>query len=46
MNIKKFMSKTAIVAVSIGLAAASAHAGPPRDSGQDVIGLAEGFVFN
>ena len=43
MNIKKFMSKTAIVAVSIGLAAASAHAGPPRDSGRDVIGEAEAF---
>ena len=43
MNIKKFMSKTAIVAVSIGLAAVSAHAGPPRDSGRDVIGEAEAF---
>jgi hypothetical protein len=43
MNIKKFMSKTAIVAVSIGLAAVSAHAGPPRDSGRDVIAEAEAF---
>ena len=40
MNIKNVMSKAAIVAVSIGLAAASAHAGPPRDSGKDVIGIA------
>jgi hypothetical protein len=41
MNIKKFMSKTAIVAVSIGLAAVSAHAAkpsdPPKDSGRLVI---------
>ena len=37
MNIKKLMSKTALVAVSIGLAAVSAHAGPPRDSGRPVI---------
>lgn len=41
MNIKKLMSKTALVAVSIGLAAVSAHAGPPRDSGTDVIGEAQ-----
>ena len=38
MTIKNVMSKAAIVAVSIGLAAASAYAGPPRDSGRDVIG--------
>lgn len=40
MNIKNVMSKAAIVAVSIGLAAVSAHAGPPRDSGKDVIDIA------
>ena len=40
MTIKNVMSKAAIVAVSIGLAAASAYAGPPRDSGRDVIGEA------
>ena len=40
MNIKNVMSKAAIVAVSIGLAAVSAHAGPPRESGRDVIGEA------
>ena len=37
MTIKNVMSKAAIVAVSIGLAAASAYAGPPRDSGRPVI---------
>ena len=41
MNINKLMNKAAIVAVSLGLAAASAHAGPPRDSGRDVIGEAQ-----
>ena len=41
MNIKKFMNKAAIVAVSIGLVSVSAHAGPPRDSGRDVIGEAQ-----
>lgn len=43
MNIKNVMSKAAIVAVSIGLAAVSAHAGPPRDSGKDVISIAQGI---
>jgi len=46
MNIKKFMSKTAIVAVSVGLAAVSAHAAkpnnPPKDSGRPVIEEAQG----
>ena len=38
MTIKNVMSKAAIVAVSIGLAAASAYAGPPRDNpGREVI---------
>ena len=41
MNIKKFICKATIVAVSIGLAAVSAHAGPPRDSGRNVIGEAQ-----
>ena len=34
---KKLMSKATIFVASIGLVAVSAHAGPPRDSGRDVI---------
>jgi len=46
VNIKKLMNKTAIVAVSISLAAVSAYAGPPRDSGRDVIGEAASICLS
>ena len=43
MNINKLMSKATIIVATIGLVAVSAHAGPPRDSGRDVIGEAQGL---
>ena len=41
MNINKLMSKATIVVATIGLVAVSAHAGPPKDSGRNVIGEAQ-----
>jgi len=41
MMTNKLMSKATIVVAAIGLVAVSAHAGPPKDSGRDVIGEAQ-----
>jgi hypothetical protein len=43
MITNKLIGKAAIVAVTVGLVAVSAHAGPPRDSGRPVIDVAQGL---